>query len=178
MVEGSWVMGKLEAFAICPGLCRKGNFFLLGLPNRSNPSQGPFFSLQTWNNCDITGLGLGICEVANVLRITLGRGEITIFTPPISLSGASTLQNKSQCLSPNLVWQRVAAYAIPGPLWCQSPISPMTFFFKERVDFLETLPFATSTVYSCTQTRGPPSHPNAVALRSGKRKGKIKTVSG
>lgn len=60
-----------------------------------------------------------------------GRGEITIYTAPISLSGANTLQNKSQCLSPNLVWQRVAARAILGSLWCQSPISPMTFFQRK-----------------------------------------------
>ena len=67
----------------------------------------------------------------NVSHITRGRGEITIFTPPISLSGADTLQNKSQCLSPNLVWQRVATRAILGSLWCQSPISPVTFFQRK-----------------------------------------------
>lgn len=56
----------------------------------------------------------------------------TIFTPPISYSRANSLQNKSQCLSPNLVWQCVAAHAILGSLWCQSPISPMTFFSKKE----------------------------------------------
>lgn len=107
--------------------------------------------LQTRNDCDVTNLSpSSVHYQANVSHITKGRGEIAIFTPPISLSGANTLQNKSQCLSPNLVWQRVATRAILGSLWCQSPISPVTFFFKERVDFLETLPFATSTVYSCT----------------------------
>ena len=85
------------------------------------------------NNCDITNLGPNsvLYQKGNALHITRGRREITIFTPPISLSGANTLQNKSQCLSPNLVWQRVAARAILGSLWCQSPISPVTFFQRK-----------------------------------------------
>lgn len=88
---------------------------------------------QTRNNCDVTNLSPSSMhyQEGNVLHITRGRGEITIFTPPISLSEASTLQNKSQCLSPNLVWQRVAARAILGSLWCQSPISPVTFFQRK-----------------------------------------------
>lgn len=91
------------------------------------------FLLQTTNNCDVTNLSPSSVhyQEGNVLHITRGRGEITIFTPPISLSGANTSQNKSQCLSPNLVWQRVAARAILGSLWCQSPISPVTFFQRK-----------------------------------------------
>lgn len=71
------------------------------------------------------GGGSGECTA---LQLGRRRGEITIFTPPVSLSDASTLQNKSQCLGPNFVWQRVAAGAILASLWCQSPISAVTFF--------------------------------------------------
>lgn len=106
--EGQLSYGKAEGFChlsrTLVALLGRGTFLSPDLPNCSDPSQGPpFFLLQTRNNCDITDPQPRRCEVANVLRITLGRGEITIFTPPISLSGASTLQNKSQCLSPNLV---------------------------------------------------------------------------
>lgn len=73
------------------------------------PNSVPILStpllLQTRNNCDVTNLSPSSMhyQEGNVLHITRGRGEITIFTPPISLSGANTLQNKSQCLSPNPV---------------------------------------------------------------------------
>lgn len=95
--------------------------------------QLPRHSFQKLNNCDVTNLGPSSVHYqwGNALHITRGREEITIFTPPISLSGADTLQNKSQCLSLNLVWQRVAASAILGSLWCQSPISPVTFFQRK-----------------------------------------------
>lgn len=97
------------------------------------PTLSPLLLLQTRNNCDVTNWSPSSMhyQQGNVLHITRGREEITIFTPPISLSGANTLQNKSQCLSPNLVWQRVAACAILGSLWCQSPISPVTFFQRK-----------------------------------------------
>lgn len=103
------------------------NFCSAAFLKKKNCRQGIIVTLQTW----VPAAGIEVYQRGNVLHITRGRREITIYTPPISLSGANTLQNKSQRLTPNLVWQRVAACAILGPLWCQSPISPVTFFQRK-----------------------------------------------
>lgn len=125
----------------------KGGSFYLYLPiSQLRPTP---LLLQTRNNCDVTNLSPRHHEVANVLHITRGkRRNHDFYTSRLPFRGQYFAEQKSMSQPKSCLTTR------SSPCYFGVFVVPISYlshdiFFKERVDFLETLPFATSTVYSC-----------------------------
>lgn len=93
---------------------------------------------STMNNCDIikgtSSYTLFTCidhiNQREGNRNREGDWKLAVLPLPSSLEGRHHA-DKSQCLNPNASWQCVSALTIFCSLWCQSSISPMTFFQRK-----------------------------------------------
>lgn len=106
------------------------------------------------NNCDVTNLSPRHHEVANVLHITRGkRRNHDFYTSHLPFRGQYFAEQKSMSQPKSCLTTR------SSPCYFGVFVVPISYlshdiFFKERVDFLETLPFATS---KCILARRPGS---------------------